>query len=322
MRNRLVALALAPLLLTACTTTTPVADRAAPPSAPAVCPDGLETRLRAVYDMSFEDDQRVPLLHVQMSAEEIGWTDDAPAVFTPVTAAQASALGLSPSFEPVWVLTDGAPCRMEPGPLERLELSIGGPRYATFVQRLSGECGIGEVRWALQQPAAPEGCHFIEAGRGPAESVDLPEAMIHALTPETCKEPGCIQQRMERLAVAPGGAAVVELHASRYNRGEPNGVEEGDPDCDSVELFHGSWVRHALSAPWVALETDQSSTGLIYDARGGQAMVSHFLAQWAVHDLTGKLLAGDVLDGERWLAHRFAIHHVEDGADDLDPCGL
>jgi len=322
MHTRLAAVAIALVLLTACGTTAAVVDPNPPPSAAAVCPDGIETRLRAVYAQSIGNDQRVHLLHVQMSAEEVEWTEDTPEVFTPVTAEQAKALGLSPSSDPVWLLTEGAPCRMDPGPLERLELSIGGPRYATFVQRVTGNYVGDGVFWALQQAAAPEGCHFMAAGMGPSEGVELPQAMVQALNPETCKEPTCVQQRYERLAVVPGGPAVVELHASRYKRGEPNGAEEGDPDCESVELFHGSWIRPAPQAPWVALETYQASTGLVYDARGGQAMVSHFLAQWTVHDLTGKLLAGGELDGENWLAHRFAIHHEEDGADDLNPCGL
>jgi len=33
----------------------------------------------------------------------------------------------------------------------------------------------------LQQAAAPEGCHFMAAGMGPSEGVELPQAMVQAL---------------------------------------------------------------------------------------------------------------------------------------------
>lgn len=303
-------LALGLCLLPACRPSPPTT--ALPPAQaapPALCPE--PTALRVLYPLRptppghsalwlYEGHLNLPL----EEAEEDRY-DFAP-IIAPLAPDTQVPPGWSPSWDPVWVLGPGEPCRLEPGPPTQLTQNLGGATFTILARPLQGDCALQEpVSFAFQQATAPVGCHHIEA-EDRSQPQGPPEALA-ALDPPSCQPPGCSLERQFQSIHLQGQPAVVSLHGARY----PVDAQ-GYPDCNDVQMAYDIWWRTTPTAPWRHWEQWDNNLGALYDKSGVRAVTTRFQGQAVLqHPGAQELFVVD-----------WAYYHEEDGADDMYPCGL
>jgi hypothetical protein len=316
MRLLLVLVLLCALALS-CQSAGPAVTTLPPASAPqGRCPDA--PRLLVVAQLQpQEDGPRIPVVYEHLRWLEEGELSDGnwdiPIEFHDLQPGEPLPEDVTHSDDPVWVLSDAAPCRMAAGARMRVRLSLGGPPYEVLVRRLEGPCALPKAPTvALQQAADPGSCRYASMTHlddPQAAPFPLPDEAARALSPDTCAPPRCYMDRQFQADELSDGAQVVGVTGVRYD------LDANDqPDCGTVDLISMAWFRLRPDAPWQEWPWGYDGRHLLYDDRGLRALAHQFYGFLQLDAPTSPEVTP--LFESRW-----AIYHEEDSNSGLNPCG-